>query len=85
MRPYPIAPQLAWQRKCYMGQYVLITETVTNVCCASSARDSMMLNFKTIMVSDGNSAVSQLANGDSVMPWCRSDHSFVHVYTAWQR
>jgi ureidoacrylate peracid hydrolase len=39
-------------------EYVLITGTVTNVCCESSARDSMMLNFKTIMVSDGNSAHS---------------------------
>ena len=37
---------------------VLIVETVTNVCCESSARDAMMLNFKTIMVSDGNSAHS---------------------------
>jgi ureidoacrylate peracid hydrolase len=35
---------------------VLITGTVTNVCCESSARDAMMLNFKTIMVSDGNAA-----------------------------
>jgi ureidoacrylate peracid hydrolase len=32
---------------------VLITGTATNVCCESSARDAMMLNFKTIMVSDG--------------------------------
>ncbi len=39
-------------------EYVLIVGTVTNVCCESSARDSMMLNFKTIMVSDGNSAHS---------------------------
>ena len=30
---------------------VLITGTATNVCCESSARDAMMLNFKTIMVS----------------------------------
>jgi ureidoacrylate peracid hydrolase len=37
---------------------VLITGTVTNVCCESSARDAMMLNFKTIMVSDCNSAHS---------------------------
>jgi ureidoacrylate peracid hydrolase len=37
---------------------VLITGTVTNVCCESSARDAMMLNFKTIMVSDGNAARS---------------------------
>jgi ureidoacrylate peracid hydrolase len=39
-------------------EYVLIVGTVTNVCCESSARDAMMLNFKTIMVSDGNSARS---------------------------
>jgi ureidoacrylate peracid hydrolase len=38
--------------------YVLIVGTVTNVCCESSARDAMMLNFKTVMVSDGNSAHS---------------------------
>jgi ureidoacrylate peracid hydrolase len=35
---------------------VVITGTVTNVCCESSARDAMMLNFKTIMVSDANAA-----------------------------
>ena len=35
---------------------VLIAGTVTNVCCESSARDAMMLNFKTIMVSDANAA-----------------------------
>ncbi|MDG2032624.1 MAG: cysteine hydrolase [Rhodospirillales bacterium] len=33
---------------------VLITGTVSNVCCESSARDAMMLNYKTVMVSDGN-------------------------------
>jgi ureidoacrylate peracid hydrolase len=38
---------------------VLITGTVTNVCCESSARDAAMLNFRTIMVSDGNAALSQ--------------------------
>jgi len=32
---------------------VLITGTATNVCCESTARDAMMLNFKTVMVSDG--------------------------------
>jgi len=37
---------------------VLITGTVTNVCCESSARDAMMLNFRTIMVSDGNAAIT---------------------------
>ena len=37
---------------------VLITGTVTNVCCESSARDAMMLNFRTVMVSDGNAAMT---------------------------
>jgi ureidoacrylate peracid hydrolase len=31
---------------------LLITGTVTNVCCESTARDAMMLNFKVVMVSD---------------------------------
>ncbi len=37
---------------------VLITGTVTNVCCESSARDANMTNFRTIMVSDGNAAMT---------------------------
>jgi len=32
---------------------ILITGTATNVCCESTARDAMMLNFKVIMVADG--------------------------------
>ncbi len=35
---------------------VIIVGTVTNVCCESSARDAMMLDFRTIMVSDANAA-----------------------------
>lgn len=38
---------------------LLITGTVTNVCCESSARDAAMLNFRTVMVSDGNAASTQ--------------------------
>ena len=38
---------------------VLITGTVTNVCCESSARDANMMNFRTVMVSDGNAALTQ--------------------------
>jgi ureidoacrylate peracid hydrolase len=37
---------------------LLITGTVTNVCCESTARDAMMLNFKCIMITDGNAANS---------------------------
>ena len=35
---------------------LLITGTVTNVCCELTARDAMMLNFKTVMITDGNAA-----------------------------
>jgi ureidoacrylate peracid hydrolase len=35
---------------------VLVTGTVTNTCCESTARDAMMLNYKTVMVSDANAA-----------------------------
>ncbi len=33
---------------------VLMVGTLTNVCCESSARDAMQLNFNVVMVSDGN-------------------------------
>ena len=45
---------------------VLITGTVTNVCCESSARDAMMLNFKTIMVSDANAAMTDAEHNASL-------------------
>jgi len=32
---------------------LLITGTATNVCCESTARDAMMLNFNVVMVADG--------------------------------
>ena len=37
---------------------LFITGTVTGVCCESTARDAMMLNYQTIMVTDGNAAYS---------------------------
>jgi ureidoacrylate peracid hydrolase len=46
---------------------VLITGTVTNVCCESTARDAMMLNFKTIMVSDGNAAHNDQEHANSLV------------------
>jgi ureidoacrylate peracid hydrolase len=46
---------------------VLITGTVTNVCCESSARDANMTNFRTIMVSDGNAAASQAEHDASLV------------------
>ncbi|GGL35239.1 isochorismatase family cysteine hydrolase [Nocardia jinanensis] len=35
---------------------VVITGTVTNVCCESSARDASTLGFRVIMVADANAA-----------------------------
>ena len=32
---------------------VIVTGTATNVCCESTARDAMMMNYKVIFVSDG--------------------------------
>jgi ureidoacrylate peracid hydrolase len=37
---------------------VLIAGTKTNVCCESSARDAMMLNYRLVFVSDANAALS---------------------------
>ncbi len=37
---------------------VLIAGTLTNVCCDSSARDAMMLDFRTVMVSDACASTS---------------------------
>ena len=33
---------------------VIITGTATNVCCESTARDAMMLDYKVFFVADGN-------------------------------
>jgi ureidoacrylate peracid hydrolase len=37
---------------------ILITGTATNVCCESTARDAMLLDYKVVMLSDGNAALT---------------------------
>ncbi len=37
---------------------LLIAGTKTNVCCESTARDAMMLDFGVVMVSDATAALS---------------------------
>ena len=49
------------------GLTISITGTVTNVCCESSARDAMMLNFRTVMVSDGCAAVTDEEHAASLI------------------
>lgn len=45
---------------------VLVGGTVTNICCESSARDAMMLNFRTVMVADANAALSDAEHNASL-------------------
>jgi ureidoacrylate peracid hydrolase len=45
---------------------VIVTGTVTNVCCESTARDAMMLNFRSIMVTDANAAMSDQDHNNSL-------------------
>ena len=37
---------------------LIITGTATNVCCESTARDAMQMNYKVIFIADGNAALS---------------------------
>jgi ureidoacrylate peracid hydrolase len=45
---------------------LIITGTATNVCCESTARDAFMLNYRTIVVADGNATVSDEAHNASL-------------------
>ena len=46
---------------------VVIAGTVTNVCCASTARDAMMQNFRTVMVTDANAAMTDAEHNASLV------------------
>ena len=46
---------------------ILMTGTLTNVCCESSARDAMMSNFRVVMVSDANAAMTQEEHNASLV------------------
>jgi len=46
---------------------VLVTGCVTNVCCESTARDAMMLNYRTVMVSDANAAANDQEHANSLI------------------
>src|SRR5262249_39966867 len=45
---------------------VIITGTATNVCCESTARDAFMLNYRTLVVSDGNATTTDEAHNASL-------------------
>lgn len=41
---------------------LLIVGTLTNVCCESTGRDAMMLNYRVVMVDDANATISEDAH-----------------------
>lgn len=48
---------------------VLVGGTVTNVCCESTARDAMMMDYATVMVEDALSAVTPEEHVQSLHNW----------------
>lgn len=51
---------------------VLITGTVTNVCCESSARDASTLGYRVIMVADANAGISDQSHNATLYTIYRS-------------
>lgn len=49
---------------------LIITGTVTNVCCESTARDAMQLNYEVIFVSDGTAAFSDAEHNGTLNSLC---------------
>jgi ureidoacrylate peracid hydrolase len=49
---------------------LIVTGTVTNCCCESTARDAMQLNYKVIFVSDGNAAMSDAEHNATLNNMC---------------
>lgn len=58
---------------------VIVTGTVTNVCCESSARDARALGYRVIVVADANAAVTDAAHNGSLYTLYRT---FADVRTA---
>ncbi|MBF8270446.1 MAG: Isochorismatase protein [Gammaproteobacteria bacterium] len=46
---------------------LIITGTLTNVCCESTARDAMMLNYRILMVADANATLTEEAHRAALM------------------
>lgn len=53
-------------------EHLIITGTLTNVCCESTARDAMMLGFRVTMLSDGNAAPSDDLHHNSLKAFGRT-------------
>jgi ureidoacrylate peracid hydrolase len=49
---------------------VMLTGTLTNVCCLTTALDAMMLNYKVVMVADANAALSDQSHNAALAIVC---------------
>jgi ureidoacrylate peracid hydrolase len=49
---------------------LIITGTLTNCCCESTARDAMQMNYKLIFVADANAAITDAAHNATLDNMC---------------
>ena len=49
---------------------LIVTGTLTNCCCESTARDAMQMNYKLIFVTDANAALSDTAHNATLDNMC---------------
>jgi len=49
---------------------LIITGTLTNCCCESTARDAMQMNYKLVFVTDANAALSDAAHNATLDNMC---------------
>jgi nicotinamidase-related amidase len=49
---------------------VWVTGTTTNTCCESTARDAMLLDFRTTMVSDANADLTDAVHNATLINFC---------------
>jgi nicotinamidase-related amidase len=66
MTPMPGSSDIDAQLKARGIDTVLITGTATNVCCESTARDAMLLDYKVVMLSDGNATFTEEEHASSL-------------------
>jgi len=50
---------------------VIIVGTLSNVCCESSARDAMMLNYRVVFVADANAALTDIEHNATLTAMLR--------------
>jgi ureidoacrylate peracid hydrolase len=49
---------------------LIVTGTLSNCCCESTARDAMQLNYQVIFVTDGNAALTDAEHNATLHNMC---------------